>query len=61
MPYPSTPRVTVDLTHYEESQLTDDEIIELETVRQAWAEHHARRKRERFRQMTSFRWKAGMP
>lgn len=61
MPNTSITRVSVDLTHYEESQLTDDEIIELETVRQAWAEHHARRERERLRRMTSFRWKAGLP
>ena len=55
------PTVNVDQSHYEVTQLADDEIVERETVRQAWAEYHAQRERERLRRRTSFRWKAGMP
>ncbi|MGN6727618.1 MAG: hypothetical protein ACTHLZ_16995 [Tepidisphaeraceae bacterium] len=34
-------QISVDLSYYEDTQLADNEIVERESVRQAWAEYHA--------------------
>jgi hypothetical protein len=53
-------QLAVDLSFYEETQLDDDEIIECERIRQAWAKRDAARERERLRKVHNFSFKGGM-
>lgn len=53
-------RFVVDLSYYEDTQLTDEEIIEREQERQAGAKADALREQERQRRMRNFHFSGGM-
>lgn len=60
MPMKLTPTLQVDRGFYLDTQLSDADIVERETVRQAHADQEASRERERRRRMFNFHWRGGM-
>ncbi len=60
MPMKLTPTSQIDSGFYLDTQLSDADIVERETVRQAHADQEARRERERCRRMFAFHWSGGM-